>query len=82
MGRLGEREAGEFNSTLRYICKWLLCVPQQKLKEDRESRRASLDARHQYICSMLGMKLGVEDSEVEEYLLDENQVCNFDRVRA
>ena len=48
---------------------------QQKLKEEREARRASLDARHQYLCGVLAMKLGVEDSEVEEYLLDEGQVC-------
>ena len=37
----------------------------------------SLDARHEYICSVMAMKLGVEASEVEEYLLEGDQVCSI-----
>lgn len=48
---------------------------QQKLKEEKEAKRASLDARHQYVFGMLAMRLNMEESEVEEHMLDGDQVC-------
>jgi len=47
---------------------------QQKLKEEREAKRATLDSRHQYLFSAVATKLCVGENDVEEYILDGNQV--------
>ena len=47
------------------------------MKEERDGKRISLDGRHQYLCSMLGMKLAMEESEVEEFFIDGDQVRFF-----
>ena len=76
--RLPKRETGEltFSLSLSHGLQLLpLSYPaQQKLREEREGKRASLDARHQYLCGILGMKLDMEDSQVEEFLLEGDQV--------
>lgn len=48
------------------------------MKEEREAKRASMDQRNQYLFSALGAKLGMEESQVEEYMLDGNQVEQMD----
>ena len=53
----------------------VLDVPQQKLKEEREAKRATFDARHQHIFSPLATKLRMKDGEVEDFILDGDQVC-------
>jgi hypothetical protein len=44
------------------------------LKEERESKRATLDARHQHIFSTVATKLQVEDVDVENFVLDGDKV--------
>ena len=39
-----------------------------------ESKRAMIDARHQYLFSSVAAKLGMVDAEVEEAMLDGDQV--------
>ncbi len=51
---------------------------QLKLKEDREAKRATMDQRHHYLFSSLGAKLGMEESQVEDYMLDGDQVHKMD----
>ena len=50
---------------------------QQKLKEEREAKRASLDSRHQYLFSAIAAKLGTDEQAVEELVLDGVQVSQF-----
>ncbi len=47
---------------------------QQKLKEEREAKRGSLDARHQHVFGAIATKLDMEDSAVEEFMLEGAQV--------
>ncbi|KAM9353789.1 dynein axonemal heavy chain 5 isoform 2-T2 [Symphorus nematophorus] len=50
---------------------------QQKLKEEREAKRAQLDGRHDYILSIVASCLGLEKADVEDAVLEGNQI---DRV--
>uniref|UniRef100_A0A3Q1JPI4 AAA+ ATPase domain-containing protein n=1 Tax=Anabas testudineus TaxID=64144 RepID=A0A3Q1JPI4_ANATE len=45
----------------------------QKLKEEREAKRAQLDGRHDYILSIVASCLGLEKSDVEDAILEGNQ---------
>lgn len=47
---------------------------QQQLKEAREAKRATLDARHQHLFASIATRLGMEDSEVEDFMLEGEQV--------
>ncbi len=47
---------------------------QQKLKEEKEAKKATLDSRHQYIFSVVATKLCLEDSLVEDFALEGDQV--------
>ncbi len=51
---------------------------QQKAREEREAKRATMDQRHQYLFSSLGAKLGMDESQVEVYMLDGDQVEQMD----
>lgn len=51
-----------------------ILLPQQKLKEEREAKRATLDSRHQYLFSAVATKLRIGENDVEEYILDGDQV--------
>ncbi|XP_029694908.1 dynein heavy chain 5, axonemal [Takifugu rubripes] len=48
--------------------------PQQKLKEEREAKRAQLDGRHDYIFSIMASCLGLEKSDLEDAILEGNQL--------
>ncbi len=50
---------------------------QQKLKEEREAKRASLDERHYYILTTVADALGLEKSDIEDAILEGTQVCAF-----
>lgn len=50
---------------------------QQKLKEEREAKRAQLDGRHDYILSIVASCLGLEKSDVEDAILEGNQVLEL-----
>uniref|UniRef100_A0A3Q2U3D3 Dynein axonemal heavy chain 5 n=1 Tax=Fundulus heteroclitus TaxID=8078 RepID=A0A3Q2U3D3_FUNHE len=45
----------------------------QKLREEREAKRAQLDGRHDYILSIVASCLGLEKSDVEDAILEGNQ---------
>lgn len=47
---------------------------QQKLKEEREAKRAQLDGRHDYILSIVASCVGLEKAEVEDSILEGSQV--------
>ena len=51
-----------------------LSLAQLKLKEEKETKRATLDSRHQYLFGAMATKLGLEESAVEEFLLEGDQV--------
>ena len=53
-----------------------LKIRQARAKAARESKRARLDARHQYMFDLLADKLSIDASAVAEYMLDGNQVKN------
>lgn len=51
-----------------------MCFFKQKLKEEREAKRAQLDGRHDYILSIVASCLGLEKSDVEDATLEGKQV--------
>ena len=55
------------------MCHICLCA-QQKLKEEREAKRAQLDDRHGYLLVTVADSLGLDKSEVEDAILEGNQV--------
>lgn len=55
----------------------VLCIVyifQQKLKEEREAKRAQLDERHGYLLTTIADSLAIEKSEVEDSVLEGAQV--------
>ena len=53
---------------------YFLFTVQQKLKEEREAKRQSMDGRHQFVINTMVSKVNMEPSEVEEFLLEGDQV--------
>ena len=53
---------------------FFLFTLQQKLKEEREAKRQSMDGRHQFVINTMVSKVNMEPSEVEEFLLEGDQV--------
>ncbi len=47
---------------------------QQKLKEEREAKRARLDDRHSYVLTTVADALGIERAEVDDAILEGHQV--------
>ncbi|XP_077576575.1 dynein axonemal heavy chain 5 isoform X2 [Stigmatopora nigra] len=47
---------------------------QQKLKEEREAKRAHLDGRHDYVLSIVASCLGLEKADVEDAMLEGDQL--------
>lgn len=64
------------NQMLMLKCAHLL-ITQQKLKEEREAKRAQLDSRHDYILSIVSSCVGLEKAEVEDAILEGTQVNNI-----
>lgn len=48
---------------------------QAKTKAIREQQRSRLDNRHHYIFELVGERLQLDSSTVEEFVLDGDQVC-------
>lgn len=51
-----------------------VCVKQQRLLQEKEAKRAQLDERHHYIFQTIADCLGLEKSEIDDFVLDGNQV--------
>ena len=47
---------------------------QQRIREERETKRAKMDGRHDYILSTVAERLSMKQDEVEEFMLDGYQV--------
>uniref|UniRef100_A0A671XLP8 Dynein axonemal heavy chain 5 n=1 Tax=Sparus aurata TaxID=8175 RepID=A0A671XLP8_SPAAU len=54
-------------------------VLRQKLKEEREAKRAQLDGRHDYILSIVASCLGLEKADVEDAILEGNQIDRMEQ---
>uniref|UniRef100_A0A8B9HVU9 Dynein, axonemal, heavy chain 5 n=1 Tax=Astyanax mexicanus TaxID=7994 RepID=A0A8B9HVU9_ASTMX len=54
----------------------------QKLKEERETKRAQLDGRHDYVLSIVASCTGLEKAEVEESILEGNQIERMEQFFA
>ncbi|XP_077383165.1 dynein axonemal heavy chain 5 isoform X2 [Festucalex cinctus] len=52
---------------------------QQKLKEEREAKRAQLDGRHDYVLSIVASCLGLEKAEVEDAMLEGAQLDRMEQ---
>ena len=50
-----------------------LLLQQHKLKEEKEAKRATFDARHQHLFSTVATKLQMQDSEVEDFIIEGDQ---------
>ncbi|XP_032555846.1 dynein heavy chain 5, axonemal isoform X2 [Chiroxiphia lanceolata] len=59
-----------------------ICIGQQKLKEEREAKRARLDDRHDYLLDIVASCVNLDKAEVEDAILDGNQIERIDRFLA
>ncbi|XP_077866685.1 dynein axonemal heavy chain 5-like [Saccoglossus kowalevskii] len=53
-------------------------VEKQKLKEEREAKKAQLDGRHEYVLQTLADYLGMDYTEVVDAILDGKQIESMD----
>ncbi|GAB1299283.1 Dynein axonemal heavy chain 5 [Apodemus speciosus] len=54
----------------------------QRLKEEKEAKRARLDARHDYLFAIVASCLDLNKPEVEDALLEGNQIERIDQLFA
>ncbi|XP_017684619.1 PREDICTED: dynein heavy chain 5, axonemal isoform X3 [Lepidothrix coronata] len=59
-----------------------ICIDQQKLKEEREAKRARLDGRHDYLLDIVASCVNLDKAEVEDAILDGDQIEHIDRFLA
>ncbi|EDV21817.1 uncharacterized protein TRIADDRAFT_59929 [Trichoplax adhaerens] len=52
---------------------------QQKAREEREAKRASLDARHDFILQNVANALNIDYTEVEDSVLEGSQIAEMDK---
>nr|XP_013808177.1 PREDICTED: dynein heavy chain 5, axonemal isoform X2 [Apteryx mantelli mantelli] len=57
-------------------------VLKQKLKEEREAKRAQLDGRHDYLLDTVASCVNLDRAEVEDAILEGNQIERIDRFLA
>ncbi|KAM9637240.1 dynein axonemal heavy chain 5 [Morphnus guianensis] len=57
-------------------------VIKQKLKEEREAKRARLDGRHDYLLDTIASCVNLDKAEVEDAILDGNQIERIDKFLA
>ncbi|NWQ86048.1 DYH5 protein, partial [Burhinus bistriatus] len=54
----------------------------QKIKEEREAKRARLDGRHDYLLDTVASCVNLDKAEVEDAILDGNQIDRIDKFLA
>ncbi|XP_040833581.1 dynein heavy chain 5, axonemal [Ochotona curzoniae] len=54
----------------------------QRLKEEKEARRARLDGRHEYLFAIVASCLDLDKAEVEDAILDGSQIERIDQLFA
>ena len=55
---------------------------QQRIKEERDAKRVTMDGRHEYILSTVSERLGMTHEDAEEFMLDGRQVSpHYDAAR-
>uniref|UniRef100_G1SYW3 Dynein axonemal heavy chain 5 n=1 Tax=Oryctolagus cuniculus TaxID=9986 RepID=G1SYW3_RABIT len=54
----------------------------QRLKEEKEAKRAHLDGRHEYLFAIVASCLDLNKTEVEDAILDGNQIERIDQLFA
>ena len=47
---------------------------QQRLREEREQKRASLDERHRHLFDIIAVRLAIDRSEIEDHVLESSNV--------
>ena len=50
---------------------------QQRMREERDAKRATMDGRHDFILSTVAERLGMKQDDVEEFMLDDDQVSGL-----
>lgn len=55
---------------------------QQRLQEEREAKRATMDGRHEYILSMVADKLDMKPEVAEDFILEGEQLKELDLFMA
>ncbi|KAJ7395639.1 hypothetical protein BTVI_152782 [Pitangus sulphuratus] len=72
----------DFSSVFDKVSHNILRVKLQKLKEEREAKRARLDGRHDYLLDTVASCVNLDKAEVEDAILDGNQIERIDRFLA
>ncbi|XP_007952391.1 dynein axonemal heavy chain 5 [Orycteropus afer afer] len=54
--------------------------PMQRLKEEKEAKRAHLDARHNYLFAIVASCVDLNKAEVEDAILEGNQIERIDQL--
>ncbi len=60
-----------------YVGIFVFFLLQQRLRDERENKRANLDERHRHLFDIIATRLGIERSEVEDNVLDSPNVSLF-----
>uniref|UniRef100_A0A8I3P2U3 Dynein axonemal heavy chain 5 n=1 Tax=Canis lupus familiaris TaxID=9615 RepID=A0A8I3P2U3_CANLF len=56
--------------------------PRQRLKEEKEAKRACLDGRHDYLFAIVASCIDLDKTEVEDAILEGNQIERIDQLFA
>ncbi|XP_024899314.1 dynein heavy chain 5, axonemal [Pteropus alecto] len=64
------------------LASWLSSQSLQRLKEEKEARRARLDGRHDYLFAIVASCVDLNKTEVEDAILEGSQIDRIDQLFA